>query len=248
MRRLVSTAAIIAIGLTQLAAKPAAAQGYQIDCAILLCLAGGWPPSVPCARARAEFIRRITPWPIEPPLQIWRCPMRAAMNTAPRATPGERLYNYAFAQAPLQSTSDAPFTLAAVPGTSERAIFQLRFAAGEIAPTIQEVAGEISDENGISDIDISEPAFDFVRSIKVWNVMYYSHRERGRDDDCRESYNITLGTYGTQGDFRWDRSHPSAVPSWVIPSRQCNASSWVRAVGVEWRDYEGNHGFEVVRY
>jgi hypothetical protein len=37
------------------------AQTYQIDCAILLCLSGGWPASVPCARARAEFIRRITP-------------------------------------------------------------------------------------------------------------------------------------------------------------------------------------------
>lgn len=55
MRRLVSTAVIIAIGLTPLAAKPAAAQGYQIDCAILLCLAGGWPPSVPCARARGVY-------------------------------------------------------------------------------------------------------------------------------------------------------------------------------------------------
>ena len=87
-----STAAIIAIGLTPLAAKPAAAQGYQIDCAILLCLAGGWPASVPCARARAEFIRRITPWPVEPPLQIWRCPMRAALETP---DPVARLYGLA---------------------------------------------------------------------------------------------------------------------------------------------------------
>ena len=54
------------------------AQTYPIDCAILLCLSGGWPASVPCTRARAEFIRRITPWPIEPPLQIWRCPMGAS--------------------------------------------------------------------------------------------------------------------------------------------------------------------------
>lgn len=53
------------------------AQTYPIDCAILLCLAGGWPASIPCRRARAEFIRRITPWPVEPPLQIWRCPMGA---------------------------------------------------------------------------------------------------------------------------------------------------------------------------
>ena len=80
MKRLLSTAAILAIGLAPLAPKPAAAQGYQIDCAILLCLAGGWPASVPCARARAEFIRRITPWPVDPPLQIWRCPMRPALQ------------------------------------------------------------------------------------------------------------------------------------------------------------------------
>ncbi|MDN5788652.1 hypothetical protein [Pseudorhodobacter sp.] len=50
-------------------------QAYPIDCAILLCLAGGFPPSVECSAAKAEFIRRITPWPIEPPLQLWRCPM-----------------------------------------------------------------------------------------------------------------------------------------------------------------------------
>ena len=30
---------------------PARAQTYPIDCAILLCLSGGWPASVPCARA-----------------------------------------------------------------------------------------------------------------------------------------------------------------------------------------------------
>jgi hypothetical protein len=83
---------MLAIGLTPLAAKPAAAQGYQIDCAILLCLAGGWPASVPCARARAEFIRRITPWPVEPPLQIWRCPMHAALETP---APVARLYRLA---------------------------------------------------------------------------------------------------------------------------------------------------------
>ena len=58
---------------------PRAAEAYQIDCAILLCLAGGFPPSEPCARAKAEMIRRITPWPVEPPLQLWRCPMRAAL-------------------------------------------------------------------------------------------------------------------------------------------------------------------------
>lgn len=68
------------------------AQTYPIDCAILLCLSGGWPASVPCAQARAEFIRRITPWPVEPPLQIWRCPMHVGLETP---APTERLYKLA---------------------------------------------------------------------------------------------------------------------------------------------------------
>ena len=32
---------------------PQAAKAYQVDCAILLCLAGGWPASAECAHARA---------------------------------------------------------------------------------------------------------------------------------------------------------------------------------------------------
>src|SRR6056297_3289748 len=75
---------------------PARAQTYPIDCAILLCLSGGWPASVPCARARAEFIRRITPWPVEPPLQIWRCPMGASFETAPAANSVDRIFEAFF--------------------------------------------------------------------------------------------------------------------------------------------------------
>lgn len=58
------------------------AQAYPIDCAILLCLAGGFPASAECTAAKAEFIRRITPWPIEPPLQLWRCPMGISPSLA----------------------------------------------------------------------------------------------------------------------------------------------------------------------
>lgn len=52
-----------------------AARSYPIDCAILLCMAGGFPPSAECTAAQIEVIRRVTPWPIEPPLQLWNCPM-----------------------------------------------------------------------------------------------------------------------------------------------------------------------------
>jgi hypothetical protein len=101
---------------------------------------------------------------------------------------------------------------------------------------------------GRADIDISNLEFDFVRSIRVWDVRHYSHRERGRDDDCSESYSMRLGAYGTQGGFGWQGTTPAAAPQWVLPSRRCFSSNWRRGVGVEWEDHEGNHGYEWVAY
>ena len=72
------------MGLPVSIAQPTAA--YSIDCAILLCIAGGFPASVECSAAHAEMIRRITPWPIEPPLQLWRCPMGGADKLLPDAS------------------------------------------------------------------------------------------------------------------------------------------------------------------
>ncbi len=188
------------------------AQAYPVDCAILLCLAGGWPASAECTYARAVFIRRITPWPIEPPLQIWRCPMGVADR------------------GPLQSTAPKVWS-----------------ASDQIGPPLgQLVLAQVVE--GSADIDISGLEFEFVRSIRVWDVRQYSHHERGRDDDCSESHNMRLGTYGAQGEFGWQRTTPAAAPQWVLPSRRCTSSNWRRGVGVEWEDHEGNHGYEWVSY
>lgn len=73
--KLLGCTSAIALGFT------APAYAYPIDCAIFLCLAGGWPSSPDCNAARAEFIRRITPLPVEPPLQLWRCPMGATSGS-----------------------------------------------------------------------------------------------------------------------------------------------------------------------
>lgn len=72
----ISLAAALALAL------PALSAAYPIDCAILLCMAGGFPASTECSMAKAEVIRRITPWPIEPPLQLWRCPMKVSPKDA----------------------------------------------------------------------------------------------------------------------------------------------------------------------
>lgn len=69
------TLAAAAFGAASFAAAPQA-MAYPIDCAILLCLAGGFPASAECTAAKVEVIRRITPIPVEPPLQLWNCPLR----------------------------------------------------------------------------------------------------------------------------------------------------------------------------
>ena len=52
------------------ATSPKPARAYDMDCAIMLCMAGGFPPSAVCAAAYREMIRRITPWPVRPPFGI----------------------------------------------------------------------------------------------------------------------------------------------------------------------------------
>lgn len=73
----------VALGLIASIPFAKSVQAYPIDCAILLCLAGGFPASTECSAAKAELIRRITPWPIEPPLQLWRCPMGGGSVSLP---------------------------------------------------------------------------------------------------------------------------------------------------------------------
>ncbi len=70
----------IAFSLAIMPALPV--KSHPIDCAILLCMAGGFPASTECADAKIEVIRRITPLPVEPPLQLWRCPMRLDASIA----------------------------------------------------------------------------------------------------------------------------------------------------------------------
>ncbi len=208
------SALLLGLGLSGAPITPAAA--YPVDCAILLCLAGGWPASAECAHARAVFIRRITPWPIEPPLQIWNCPMRASFRGEQR--PIERLYDIAF-------RADLAPPAVPLPGVS----------ADPILVDAQ------------ADVDISDAAFDFVRSIRVFEITY--QQRRSSDDDCNSWRTVYLGSYGEQGDYSRRRSSISAVPEasdFSIPA-SC-ASYWHRSVFVEWRDYEGTYGHEEVHY
>ena len=97
-----------------------------------------------------------------------------------------------------------------------------------------------------ADVDISGSEFDFVRSIRVFHIQYT--RIVGRDRECTEYDQTTLGTYGAQGDFGWATSHYGNVPSWYPKRTGFCGLSTDRAVAIEWQDYEGNLGHEFVRY
>jgi len=146
-----SAAAAAAITVSGLLGTAVPAQAYPVDCAILLCLAGGWPASAPCAHARAVFIRRITPWPVEPPLQIWRCPMGVSLNSPATPSPRERLTDIAAYTVPSISLPDLSLPLLPVQADEQ------------------------------ADVDISGGAFDFVRSIRVYHIQFSQRENRDGD-------------------------------------------------------------------
>ena len=215
MPRLSTFLTVGLVSLTATFTRPTPASAYPVDCAILLCLAGGWPASAECAHARAVFIRRITPWPIEPPLQIWNCPMRASLRT-PSAV--ERLFEIgASSTAPMRTEAPVPDDVLPHPAAAQ------------------------------ADVDIADPAFDFVRSIRVFEITY--QQRRNRDGDCNIRSVVYGGSYGEQGDYNRRRSSPAAVPEASDFNIPGSCSSYRhRSVFVEWRDFEGGYGFEEVHY
>ncbi len=204
------------ISLTATSLLPTRAAAYPVDCAILLCLAGGWPASAECVHARAVFIARITPWPIEPPLQIWNCPMRASFPV--HTQPMDRLFDIAF------------------PAANTRPSFSKPEAPSDLL-RVQDAA----------DVDISDTAFDFVRSIRVFEITYQQHRSS--DDDCNTWSAVYEGSYGEQGDYIRRRSSPAAIPEASDFSNPPSCGTYRhRSVFVEWRDFEGTYGHEEVHY
>ena len=247
IRKFVLATVAAAISFSFTPAHRAHAQTYQIDCAILLCLSGGWPASEPCARARAEFIRRITPWPVEPPLQIWRCPMGASYEQGSAFSPGAGIYEVLYPAMPTPLPYSIPTAREVDAELATRALFHDQ--AHPSHRQAEEFALQLVQDR--ADIDISGPEFNFVRSIRVFDVRFARQHESGRDGDCNRSAIVSLGTYGTQGEFSWRRSSPGALPSAHVGLERWGdhcPSIWHRSVFVEWRDFEGNYGFEQVNY
>jgi hypothetical protein len=217
------------------------AQTYPLDGAILLCLSGGWPASVPCARARAEFIRRITPWLVEPPLQIWRCPMGASYELDRPLSNTGRFFDVLFEGRGVQ-LDQSPAEIGGDFGpTAKTAVWRSDKDMGDLVP-VNLALRRVQDR---ADIDISGPEFNFVRSVRVFDVRTAPQRTAGENDDCRRHALVYLGTYGTQGDFSWAVSSPT-----VLPDAHVGLEGWGsdcpgilnRSVFVDWHDFQGKYG------
>ena len=101
-----------------------------------------------------------------------------------------------------------------------------------------------------ADIDIS-PEFNFVRSIRIFDVRNARQYEAGSEGGCERSAVVVLGTYGVQGDFSWQRSSIGTLPKDHVGLERWGdncPSIRHRSVFVEWRDYEGKYGYEQVNY
>ena len=170
--------------------------------------------------------------------------MGASFETAPAANSIDRIFEAFFqnnSTGPRQSfpACDTADPIAAAWRTPE--------APGYLVPADQALR-LVQDR---ADIDISGPEFNFVRSIRVFDVRYARQHESGRDGDCNRSAAVVLGTYGIQGDFSWRVSSPAALPDAHAGLERWGEhcpSIYHRSVFVEWRDYSGNYGFEQVNY
>ena len=209
---------------------PLQAQPYPIDCAILLCLSGGWPSDPVCSAARAEFIRRATPYPVEPPLQIWNCPMQTSYSVPLRTLNIPAILEATFRSAHNRVLpSGIPQALSAREDPGWR----------ELSLTVSQKA----------DVDISSQEFDFVRSIRVYQIEAWQAMRGSDGGNCQSGDSSRLGTYGVQGDFSWSGAHlRQAPPAFGFPTDGACATYNIRAVFVDWRDYQGNYAYERIDY
>lgn len=246
--KLLGCTSAIALGFT------APAYAYPIDCAIFLCLAGGWPSSPDCNVARAEFIRRITPLPVEPPLQLWRCPMGVTSGSADMS-PMQRLD--AIKSSSANPLPELPRTYGKTPQvidvTYSEEPWLLLDASDALkwtplgAPLATISAGSPAlPEPTLANVNLSAPDFDVVRSIRVWHIRHYSYKVREREGPCETRLDMDVGSYDENASFSWSDRAPGPRPEWLPLRRQC--PSYFRGVGVEWSDSIGRYDYVLVPY
>jgi len=100
-----------------------------------------------------------------------------------------------------------------------------------------------------ADIDISDRAFDFVRSIDVYDVR--ATQRESASGDCNRTSSVRHGSYGIDGQYHWRGGSITALPPAFRGlegyGEHC-PSIGLRTVFVDWNDHQGVYGFEQIGY
>ena len=164
---------LLSFSLTGPTVRASHAQTYQIDCAIVLCLSGGWPASVPCARARAEFIRRITPGRWSRRCRFGAAPwVRLTMGLPGRAPRTGSSMPYMAIQEPHETFSPAL-------GSGSRGGGMLGLKGSVSAGNLVRADYALQLVEDRADIDISGPEPNFVRSSASLTFVMPASTNRG---------------------------------------------------------------------
>jgi len=173
--------------------------------------------------------------------------MGASYEIEPQPSGTNRIFDAFFLTDNVRSRQSFPMTHQAPAIIAKTAVWSVDETSNEFVPV--ELALRLVQDR--ADIDISGPKFNFVRSIRVFDVRFASQQEAGENDQCRRYALVYLGTYSTQGEFSWAVSAPTALPDAHVGLEGWGSncpSVFNRSVFVDWRDYAGNYGFEQVDY
>ncbi|HCE21854.1 MAG TPA: hypothetical protein DF282_04975 [Hyphomonas sp.] len=173
--------------------------------------------------------------------------MGASYEIEPQPSGTNRTFDAFFRIDNVRPRQSFPMTHQAPAVMAKTAVWSVDETSNEFVPV--ELALRLVQDR--ADIDISGPEFNFVRSIRVFDVRFASQQEAGENNQCRRYALVYLGTYGTQGKFSWAVSAPTALPDAHVGLEGWGSNCprvFNRSVFVDWRDYAGNYGFEQVDY
>jgi hypothetical protein len=177
--------------------------------------------------------------------------MGASFEVDPSTLDANRIYEILMDDStPQQSVPTQPLTDFQL--EPQPAVFRRSGGSAQRLPeeTMLQLINGLSTENGTADIDIGGREFDFVRSIRVFHVRW-ARQSDGDERGCDRWSVVELGTYGRQGSFGWRRASAGDLPDAHTGMEGYGSncpSIWHRSVFIDWRDYEGNYGFEQVNY
>ncbi|MEM7242337.1 MAG: hypothetical protein AAF429_09140 [Pseudomonadota bacterium] len=190
-----------------------------------------------CEHSQRTVALRITPNPhTEPPLQLWKCDLRAEKNDPSK--PKKRFAN-----------SDAPISF-----------LDMLASMDDPKSLVLKVNGGPINDTGEVNVDLSQPKHEATKnlldSIKVYhiNIRVFESGPEGQEE-CRIQDLSFLGSYYDNGQYQRSNIQGNSGPQWVKSPFGCGTSEGqqqrlgtTRHVGLEFVDIHGEPWRKIWKY